>query len=89
MRSASAEVAAAYAVIKEKAIGSVAQVPGGYSGMLSAFLTEYAESCMVAGTPPDEFKYLIFTWLKGVQTALTNPHKFSPYHKSMPEEYKW
>ena len=88
---ASTEVAQAYTAIKEKAIGSLsgASIPPTYSTMLSAFLEEYADSCAQANTTPDEFKYLIFTWLKGVQTALSNPHKFAPFHKSMPEEYKW
>ena len=89
MVTASPEVAGAYQQIKDKALGSLAgagaAIPATYSTMLSTFLEEYSESCMTAKVTPDEFKFLIFTWLKGVQTALTAPHKFAPFHKSMPE----
>jgi len=60
--------------------------------MMTDFLAEYASSNIDAGTPPDQFKTNLFTFLKSVSTSIKSPHKFEPFHKAIRspfDYYKW
>jgi glycerol-3-phosphate O-acyltransferase len=63
-----------------------------FVAILNQFLEEYATSNLEANTPPEKFKEMLLTFLKSVQQAIKEPHKFEPFHKAIREPYdyyKW
>ena len=53
------------------------------------FLEEYAESNQQANTSPEKFKSNVVTFLKFVQEALANPHKFSAFAKAIRDPFDY
>lgn len=68
------------------------KIPEYFGAIVDGFIKEYADSSIEAKISGEVFQQNILSFLKFVQQALSNPHKFEPYHQAIRspfDYYKW
>jgi hypothetical protein len=75
-----------------KAKAAAGESPEYFANIMADFLEEYATSNLEAKESAESFKNNVFTFLKSVQQAISDPHKFQPFHAAIRQPfdyYKW
>lgn len=72
---------AATSTIKQKVIDG--QIPQSFVTLMGSFFDEYTQSCIESNETPENFKKNIFSFLKYVQDAISQPYKFQPFHQAI------
>lgn len=92
MSATEAPLAEAYKQVTEGVRASALSnkdIPPQLADMMSTFLDDYSRSNLEAQTPPAVFQENVVSFFKSVQAAMTDPHKFEPFHKAIREPYDY